>query len=106
MPRSAAVASVRAEGRWQAGRLCARPAARGILHSWLAPVRSPLLRALWRGALGIASGGATYPRMANFLTQIFGSRNDRLLKQYRKVVERQRGGFCFELNSSFAALLV
>src|SRR6188768_146998 len=24
----------------------------------------------------------------NFLTQIFGSRNDRLLKQYRKVVER------------------
>jgi preprotein translocase subunit SecA len=26
--------------------------------------------------------------MANFLTQIFGSRNDRLLKQYRKTVER------------------
>jgi preprotein translocase subunit SecA len=24
----------------------------------------------------------------NFLTQIFGSRNDRLLKQYRKTVER------------------
>ena len=26
--------------------------------------------------------------MANFLTQLFGSRNDRLLKQYRKTVER------------------
>ena len=24
----------------------------------------------------------------NFLTQIFGSRNDRLLKQYRKTVDR------------------
>ncbi|MEN9780854.1 MAG: hypothetical protein RL014_2002, partial [Pseudomonadota bacterium] len=24
----------------------------------------------------------------NFLTKIFGSRNDRLLKQYRKTVER------------------
>jgi preprotein translocase subunit SecA len=37
----------------------------------------------------VASGARPSPPMAtNFLTQIFGSRNDRLLKQYRKTVER------------------
>ena len=35
------------------------------------------------------AGAAALARMAtNFLTKIFGSRNDRLLKQYRKTVAR------------------
>ncbi len=40
------------------------------------------------GRQGSTARLGTFPMAKNFLTQIFGSRNDRLLKQYRRTVDR------------------